>query len=154
MNLKKFLLTLSVSILLFLLGVIFYIDLLNLLLPKFDCVLYVWNGLSDEFRNALFFGFTLSIIPFGLLYVWNLTKTISKLSKLKSVLILVFFILLAMAVSYFIVYSNLELRCKLIKSTGINVSVDLTEIQYWLYVLCGALIGLLANYFYLKNNKS
>ena len=153
MNLKKFLLTFLISLIIFLLGIIFYSDLINILLPDIDAVSYAWMGMSDQFRDALFFGTTLSIVPFGLQFVWIKNKPFSKLAKLISVLILIFFILLSLALSYFILYNNLELRGVLIRSTAINVSVDLSEIQYWLYVLCGILVGLLVNYFYFKKNK-
>jgi|GEM_PF-3078565 hypothetical protein len=154
MNIKRLLLTLIMSLILFILGVFFYIDLLDSFLPESKCILYAWSSISDQFRDALFFGTSLSIIPFGLRYVWYKTKNSSNILKLKSAVILLLFIISSLIVSYFILKNNLELRCKLLKSSTMKVSVDMIEVKYWLYVLFGIIMGFLANYFYLKNNKS
>jgi len=148
------LLLLIFSFILFFLGFLFYDLLLNLFLPKFDCIVYTWSSLKSPIKVYTYFGLILSIIPLCLHYLWKMTNTSLIKQKVISILIVLFFLITTIIFSFFILKSNLELRCKLLKSNSLIVSVNIEEIRYWLYAFYGISIGMFSNYFYLKKFRS
>lgn len=157
-KLKKILLTIFISLILSVIGMLIYESLFEILLPKIDDIKYVMVEINGQFIPSLQFGLTLGIMPALLLLIWNKVSVVTTNKKLLSIAI----VLTSMALAIIVRYQMLILHFKKVKSIQVEVpnnnfnydySFPIENLKYENYIFFGMIFGCLIAYVILRKKK-
>lgn len=156
--LKKILIIIFISLILFLIGNIIYPTIFNLTLPKIDGVNFTVGALNESFILIVQFGIILGLMPTLLLLVWYKASIESLNRKLVSLAI----ILSSMVLAIVLRYQMLIWHFKETKSSfeefpipGIDkyIHFPIKNLNYEYYIFVGMIVGCLIAYFILRKKK-
>ena len=91
-------LTIVISILLFVLGFIIFGDVYEFILPKVDNGFYQVTAINEQFIPSLVFSVALGLTPLLLLLTWRLSPIILKSKKIASIVTVVICMTLAIMI--------------------------------------------------------
>ncbi|MCC6289677.1 MAG: hypothetical protein IT249_17505 [Chitinophagaceae bacterium] len=148
-------LTILISIALFVLGLFTFDRLFEIILPKVDGGFYQVTELGGQFKTTLLFSFVLGLTPFLILLTWRLAPIISRSKKLASVLTVIVCMTGAIIVRQQILKSCFTGLTKNFTSTvdKMNVSYPVDQINFEYYLFGELIVGCPISYFLLRQKK-
>lgn len=157
-KLKKILLIIFISLILFLIGNIIYPTIFNLTLPKIDGVNFTVGALNESFILIVQFGIILGLMPTLLLLVWNKASIESANRKLASLVIILSSMVLAIVLRYQMLiwnFKNIKSSIAEFPIPGVDnhIHFPIKNLHYEYYIFGGLIAGCLIAYFILRKKK-
>lgn len=152
----KIILLIISSLILLYLGMMFYGNVLELMLPIVGDTKYQVNTVQGLFYQVLIFSFVLALIPWLLFITWKVANIKVLKQKLISVAIVTACVLLAIIVRRQLIKSELKDLNSISNIWGekYGVSFPIANLHFEYYMLGGIVAGCLVIYFIFKNKKT
>jgi hypothetical protein len=140
--------TISLSIVLFLIGLYSYNSYITLTLPSIENVKYSTTDVADAFRQPLYFGLTLGLFPIIIIFLWRVTPILTINKKLLTICILLVFM-----ISFIIVRREMiKSQARYLQPTSQNIEtfqshIPLSSINFELFAIAGLVTGGIVSFF-------
>lgn len=152
---NKIILTVLISILLFVSGLFVSGGIYDMLLPKIDNSSFQITEIGDPFRISVFFSFVLGLTPIFIWTTWLLTPIVVKSKRFLCAVIIIICMALAIFIRQQAIRSNLSRLTTNISSTKdqLNVSYPIDKVHFEYYMLGGLFIGCIISYFLFRQKS-
>jgi len=149
-------LTIAFSIAFFILGILTFGQLLELLLPRIDGITYSVTEIGGGFRAKLLFSLALGLAPLSLFLVWRLTPIASANKKLISIGIVLACMIIALIFRQQMlrVYFTMLPNSSTITMDRVSLSYPINEVHFEYYLFLGLCTGIFISVFSFRKKLS
>lgn len=143
------LITIIISIVLFFAGLFSYGSFISFTLPKTTNIIFVTTDFKDSFKQPLYFGLTLALIPLAALFLWRMGSISAINKKILSIgILLVCMILFMVARREMIIFQANHLTTS--SAERFKIPMPFASIKFELFALAGLLAGGIISFFALR----
>jgi hypothetical protein len=133
-----------IAILLLFIGIRFYLDFLDYLIPNNGNAQIVSTRLSSQFFEPIYFGLSLAIIPILIMLSWKFATN----KVMPSILIILF-----STIGFFLRFTMLKFLIIASNDSDLKANLFLEEINFSIYIFFGSLIGFILSILIFKKSK-
>ena len=144
------------SIIVFIFGMMSHSSFFSWTLPKIACVVFQTGSLSQGFSMSLIYSLTLAAIPFATVLLWRKAKIQSVTNRILIPLVLIFCIAIITALRHFWVSSEIRRFAEMAQpvasanNENLRSTVSLSYLEFEKYMAVGLLVGIVVVYFSMR----